>query len=109
MIQQYLALIVILFFVSRLFWQKRKKQVSANEFVFWLVFWLLSGLAIISLKWLDRLVAILGFSGKGIDVLLYLTIVILLYFIFRIRIKLERIEQEITKIVRDISLNKKSK
>jgi hypothetical protein len=107
MTQQILALIVIVFFISRLLMQKRKKQLSANEFVFWLIFWSVSALAIIFLKFIDRFVASLGFSGMGIDVLLYFSVVILFYLIFRIRIRLERVEQEITKIVREVSLNNK--
>jgi hypothetical protein len=107
MIQQSLALIIITIFISRLFWQKKKKLVSANEFIFWLIFWLLSGVAILSLKWIDKVVAGLGFSSQGIDVLLYLVIIVLVYLIFRVRIKLERLDQDITKIVREISLKNK--
>ena len=53
------------------------------------------------------IVANLGFSGSGIDILLYIGIVVLIYFIFKLRIRLEKIEREITKIVREISLNNK--
>lgn len=109
MLQQYLALVIIFFFISRLFWQKKKKHISANEFAFWLVFWVLSALAIASLKWLDGLVKGLGFSGNGIDILLYLSVLILIYLIFRVRLKMERMEQDITKLVREISLMSKDK
>jgi len=104
MLQQIIALIIIAFFLARLFWQKQKKQINANEFIFWLIFWLLAAGAIIVLKWIDRLVANLGFSGSGIDILIYIAIVILFYFIFRLRLKLEKIEKNITKIVREITL-----
>lgn len=104
MFQQIIALIIIALFLSRLFWQKQKKEVSANEFVFWLVFWILAGLAIIGLKWVDALVAGLGFSGSGIEVLLYLGVVILFYFIFKLRLKFEKMERDITKVVRHLAL-----
>ncbi|RLC36430.1 DUF2304 domain-containing protein [Candidatus Falkowbacteria bacterium] len=107
MFQQLLALIIIVFFFFRLFWQKRKKQINFNEFIFWLIFWLLSALAIIFLKKIDLFVANLGFSGSGIEVLFYLGIVVLFYLIFRMRIKIEKIEKNITKIVREISLKNK--
>jgi hypothetical protein len=106
MFQQIIALIIIAFFISRLFWQKQKKRINANEFVFWLIFWLLAALAIIFLKWIDKLVAGLGFSGSGIEVLLYAGVVVLFYFIFRLRLRLEKIERDITKIVRNIALKK---
>jgi len=104
--QQILALIIIAFFLSRLFWQKQKKQIGASEFIFWLIFWLLAAIAMICLKWIDRLVAGLGFSARGIEVLLYIAVAILFYFIFRLRLRLEKIEKDITKIVREISFKK---
>jgi hypothetical protein len=109
MLQQILALVIISFFLARQFFLKQKKQISANEFIFWLVFWLLAALAIIFLKWIDRFVANLGFSGSGIDILLYLGVVVLFYFIFRLRLRLEKIEKDITKIIREIALKNKNK
>ncbi len=103
MFQQIIALIIILFFLARLFWQKQKKQITANEFVFWLIFWILAAVAMILLKWIDRMVASLGFTGSGIEILLYLGVAILFYFIFRLRLKIEKIERDITKIVREIA------
>lgn len=107
MFQQILALVIIAFFLARLFWQKQKKQIGASEFIFWLVFWCLAALLIISLKWIDKLVARLGFSGMGIEVLIYLGMAILFYFIFKLRLKLEKIEKNITKIIREIALKNK--
>lgn len=104
--QQYLALIIILFFLFRLYRQRKTKQIAPGEFVFWLVFWLIAALAVISLKWIDRLVAELGFSGSGIEVLLYLGIAVLFYFVFRLRLKLEKMERDITKIVSEIAMKK---
>ena len=105
--QQIIALIIIAFFLSRLYWQKRKKYIGANEFLFWLAFWLLAAALIAGLKFIDALVADLGFSGSGIEVLLYLSVAGLFYFVFRLRLKLEKIEKEITKIVEFIALKDK--
>lgn len=105
--QQIIALIIIAFFLSRLFWQKRKNHIGFNEFLFWLIFWLLAAGLIISLKFIDRLVSGLGFSGSGIEVLLYLSAAVLFYLVFRLRLKLEKIEKDITKIVKNIALKDK--
>ncbi|MDD4901040.1 MAG: DUF2304 family protein [Patescibacteria group bacterium] len=107
MLQQIIALIIIAFFVSRLFWQKQKNYIGVNEFLFWLIFWLAAAALIISLKFIDKLVLNLGFSGSGIEVLLYLSIALLFYFVFRLRLKLEKIEKDITKIVKHIALKDK--
>lgn len=107
MLQQIIALIIIAFFLSRLFWQKQKNQIRVNEFIFWLIFWILAAGAIIILKWIDKFVANLGFSGSGIDILIYISVVILFYLIFKLRLKMEKMEKNITKIVRNIALHNK--
>ncbi len=107
MLQKILALFVIALFLGRLFWQKQKKQIGVNEFIFWLVFWFGAGFLILALKQIDQLALRLGFSSSGIEILLYLGIVILFYFIFRLRLKIEKIEKDITKIVRKIALKEK--
>lgn len=105
--QQILALALIAFLLARLLWQKRKKKIQGGEFIFWLIFWFLSGLAIVFIKYIDSLVNRLGFSSQGIDVLLYLGVVFLFYLIFKIRLRQEKQDQEITKITRIISLKDK--
>jgi hypothetical protein len=98
MIQLSIAVIILLFFLAKLYWQKRKGAISLGEFIFWFIFWLASFVLILFLKQLDRLVASLGFSVSAIQVAAYLAIVVLFYFIFRLRLKLEKIEEALTKI-----------
>ncbi len=105
MTQQIIALIIIAYFLARLFWQKQKNQIGGNEFLFWLFFWLIAAAAIISLKWIDQLVAGLGFSGSGIEVLIYVAIAMLFYLVFKLRLRLEKTERDITKIIRNIALH----
>jgi len=108
MIQQIIALVLIIFMLVRLLWQRQKKQLSTGEFFLWFAFWICAGLAIIFIKKIDFLVGVLGFSSSGIDVLLYFSILLLLYMIFRLRLKIEKQDRIITRIVREISLiNKK--
>lgn len=102
--QQIIALLIIIFFMFRVFWQKKKQEINTQEFLFWQFFWIAAAVAIISLRSIDRFVAGLGFSASGIDVLLYLAVAALFYFIIRLRLRLARMEKDITKIVRDISL-----
>jgi len=104
MLQQAIALIIIASILARLFRQKQKNYIGMNEFLFWLIFWILAAGLIISLKFIDELVAGLGFSGSGIEVLLYLSVAVLFYFVFRLRLRLEKIEKDITKVVQNIAL-----
>jgi len=106
MIQQAVALLIIAFFLVRLFQQKKKQQISKNEFTFWLIFWLLAGLAIGFIKTIDQVVAQLGFSGSGINFLFYLAVMILFYFLFKMRLKIVKLEKNITDLTREMSLRK---
>ena len=107
MFQQLIALIIIALFLARLFWQKQKNHLSLNEFIFWFTFWIFSAGLVIFIKLIDRLVQGLGFSGSGIEILLYLTVVILFYLMFRLRLKLEKIEKDITLLVKEMALKNK--
>jgi hypothetical protein len=105
--QQFLALIIIAFFISRLYGQKKKKQINKNEFMLWLVFWLFSALAIIFLKKLDALASVLGFSASGINLLFYAAILILFYLIFKLRLRLAKLDKDLTDLNRSMTLLKK--
>ncbi len=107
MFQELLAIIIIAGFLGRLSWQRKKQQINKNEFRFWLCFWLCTLILILSLKRLDTLVANLGFSSSGIQVLLYSAVAVIFYFIFRLRLRLTKMERDISKIVEHLAVNKK--
>lgn len=109
MFQQIIALIIIAFFLSRLFWQKHKQRINKAEFSFWLIFWALAAAAIIFIKWIDEFIAGLGFSSQGIDVLFYIAVILLFYLVFRIRLKLENIEKDLTHITRELAIKNAKK
>ena len=104
--QQAFALLVIAFFLTRLLRQYQKKQLSKNEFIFWLCFWIAAALAIIFIKFIDHFVSFLGFSGSGITFLFYIAVMILFYFVFKMRLKIVKMEKNITDLTREISLRK---
>lgn len=106
-LQQIIALIIIAFFIYRLIKQKKKRQVSGNEFYLWLIFWIVSGLAIIFLKELDKLAASFGFSASGINLLFYCATLVLFYFIFKLRLNLAKLDRDLTDLNREMTLLKK--
>lgn len=104
-----IALLVIFYFLAKLFWQNKKRKISKNEFLFWLFFWLAALGIILFLKPLDRLVSMLGFSASAIQVLLYISVAALFYFIFSIRLRLEKMDENITKLTEDVAINQAKK
>ncbi|MGI6374043.1 MAG: DUF2304 family protein [Patescibacteria group bacterium] len=107
MLQQLLALIVIAFFITRLFQQKRRQAINPGEFKLWLGFWLLALLAIIFIRRLDAWLTIgLGFSSGAISFLVYLVVLALIYQVFRLRLKIAKLDKNISDLNQAISLNK---
>lgn len=104
--QQIIALALIILFALKLFKQKKKNIITTNEFRFWLSFWVVSAMAIIFIKEIDQILKSLGFTASGINFLAYTSILILFYLIFRLRLKIVKIEKDITKIIRDEALKK---
>lgn len=103
MIQQIIALALIAIFIWRLIAQKKSKKIGQNEFIFWLSFWILGTVAIIFIRQIDNLVGLLGFSS-GINFLLYLTVIILFYLVFKLRLALAKMDSNLTVIVRKLAL-----
>ena len=106
-LQQLLALIIIAVFIYRLIQQRNKKQIGGNEFYLWLTFWLGSGLAILFLKEFDKLASTLGFSASGINLLFYGATLILFYFIFKLRLRLAKMDRDLTDLNRELTLLRK--
>lgn len=107
MLQIIVAVVVIIFFIAKLFWQKQRGSVSKNEFIFWLIFWSASLVLVLFLKPLDALVDSLGFSVPAIQVVVYLAIATLFYALFRVRLKLEKIEENLTKLNEEMTKERK--
>ena len=103
----FLQQLIIIIFVVRLFVLKKGSKVSGNEFIFWLVFWIIAGLGVIFVKNLDKLAASLGFSASGIQIILYAAVAVLFYMNFRMRLKMEKMDKDMTKIVRELALEEK--
>ncbi|MBL7053801.1 DUF2304 domain-containing protein [Patescibacteria group bacterium] len=104
LIQAFLILF-ILFIVFKLINKLKNNQIKITAFLGWLVFWILSLVIIIYPESSSYFARILG-VGRGVDLIIYLAIILLFYFIFYITIRLRVIEQQITEIVRKISLMK---
>lgn len=102
--QQIITLLIILIFVVKIFKQKQKAIISHNELVFWLFFWLVAALAIIFIKQIDSFLAGLGVSASGINFLFYLGVLILFYFIFRLRLNLAKLDRQLTTLSREIAI-----
>jgi len=100
MLIQIIISLFILFAVLRLVLRFRKTELKISEFVTWLVFWLAAAAAVWLPDFLTYVANLVGI-GRGADLVLYMGVVVVFYLIFKIYIRLEKMERNITKVVRD--------
>jgi len=103
MLIQIFIIIFVLFALSRALLRFKKNEIAIKEFLFWLVFWVAVSVAVLLPQTTTLLANLVG-VGRGADLVIYISIVAVFYIIFRIFVKIEKIEQDITKIVREIGL-----
>ena len=108
MIIKIFLLIFILFVLSRIFFRFRAGDITSRELTIWVIFWLLVALAVAVPQQTDTIAQFLGVS-RGADLLVYLSILVLFFIVFKIIVKLEKIDKNITKIVRSTALDKEGK
>lgn len=103
MVIQYIVTGIIALILIQLIVRVIKDRTQFFKLLFWGLFW---GVALIFI-WLptntiDKLGQLFG-VGRGVDVLVYLSIVFLFYYIFRQNEKVNKLEKQITKLVRELA------
>ncbi|MFA6605344.1 MAG: DUF2304 family protein [Patescibacteria group bacterium] len=87
---QILVTIFIVFILLKLFLQKQKNKISFLSFLIWVLLWLM----VLIVFWLpdttSYLAAVLGI-GRGADLVVYVSILVIFYMIFKIFVRLNKI------------------
>lgn len=103
---QILFLFIAGFIIFKLYKQYKQKNISNYSFIAWLIFW--AGLAYLVINPnLSTLISIRLGIGRGVDLLVFTALVIIFYTLFKIFVKLNIIDSQISKIVEDIAIKKK--
>ena len=101
-----LQIIVIVFTVFALYRTVKKYREGGVEivwFLMWLLVWLAIGVVVVLPQTSTLLARFIG-VGRGADAVIYLAIIGLYYVVFRIFLRLEKIEHDISSLVRHLSL-----
>ncbi len=105
---QIVLILFILFAISRVLLRAREKVISAQVAFFWTLIWL-GALTIVMLpNTTTRLASYFG-VGRGVDVIVYISLALLFYLVFRIFVMIEDIRHEITALIREIAFTNSSK
>lgn len=108
MIIQYIATGIIVLIIIQQIIRFIKDRPSFFKAIILSVFW--GGVLI--LVWFPTIMGWLGKVtgvGRGVDVLLYLSIIFLFYYVLRQNNKIDLLEKQITKLVREIAKNEQKK
>lgn len=100
---QIIATIFIGFILGKTTRRFTSKEISGRLFGFWLAFWLIA-LVLFWVPELSQRVADVLEVGRGVDAILYISLVIIFYALFRIFNRFERMEGQLTKLVREIAI-----
>lgn len=107
---QILIIVFIVFVLARVMNKYSKHEINFREWLSWSVFWAAVGLAAAWPKTTDFIANKLGLAtGRGVDLAVYISMPVLFYIIFRLFAKIDKLEEEITQIVRHIALQDKEK
>tara|TARA_Y100000031_G_C8231951_1_gene391336 strand:- start:863 stop:1228 length:366 start_codon:yes stop_codon:yes gene_type:complete len=99
----FIVVVFGLFALSRAYIRYREQRLTIFSFLAWCVVWL-GVLVVVSFPEIIKPIATLFNLARPIDFFVYLSIVIIFYLIFRIMIRLEQIDENLTNIVRDNAL-----
>ena len=108
LIFQILVIIFAVFALTRVLMQKKQKNFSLNEFLFWSVLWV--GVIILSFSRdiLQRIAVFVGIANGG-SLLTYTGITLIFYMVYRLYAKVDNQQQEITALVTKIAINNAKK
>lgn len=106
LIQVILALFLV-FALSRVVLRFQGGQIKFYEFAFWSILFLTAVVVVVLPDRVSQVARVLGI-GRGVDLVIYASIVTLFYLVFRVYVLLEDIRHEVTEVVRGFALKEVS-
>ncbi|MDO8869898.1 MAG: DUF2304 family protein [Methanobacteriaceae archaeon] len=104
MIYQYLGVLIGILAVIIAIIRFRDGKTSSSMLIFWIVIWSLISLLSVFPETTTIFANLFGI-GRGLDLILILGLIASYYLIFKLYTLIEKLEMEITELVRQIALN----
>ncbi|MBW3017369.1 DUF2304 family protein [Candidatus Woesearchaeota archaeon] len=97
-----LMIVFAIFAYTKVIIRMKKGEITNAECAFSSTLWI--GVIVVALipSFATRVAEVLGI-GRGVDAMIYLSILVLFYLVFRVYVKIEKIEHEITLLTRRFS------
>lgn len=104
---QILSALFCLFALTRVIIKHRAHEIKTIEMIMWVLFWLGAIVVFLVPDSTAKLARLFGI-GRGVDLVVYISLTVLFYIVFRLIARLDKVESNLTKITRNIALEKKS-
>lgn len=94
-----LVSIFIVIMIVKLIKQRRDNKLSNLSLFAWLVLWL----AVLLVFWQPEITSLIAFNlgvQRGADLVVYLSIIVILYLLYKIFVRFNKIDEALTKLVR---------
>jgi len=100
---QILLLIFILFAISRVFLRFKERVITTPVALFWILIWGAALIGTLLPATTTRLASFFG-VGRGVDVIVYISLALLFYLVFRVYVMIEDLRHQISFLIRQLAL-----
>ena len=97
-----LTVIFIVFAASRAYLRFKGKSLNFSSLIFWSIIWLATLVFVFDPQISDAIAKLFGLQ-RGTDTVFFLAIILLFYLIFRLYVKVDMIDKDLTRLVSEIS------
>lgn len=84
----------------------RAKELTVGGAVLWVLFWLAAGVVVILPSTSSYFAGLVGI-GRGADLVIYISLAVLFFLVFKLMIRLEHLNKDITELTRQLTLKNK--
>ena len=105
---QIFLLAVVIFAISRVYLRLKEGVITTRMAFFWFFIWIAALVGITLPATTTKIAEFFG-VGRGVDIIVYISLALLFYLVFRIYVMIEDLRHQITYIIREIALSGSSK
>ncbi len=105
---QLLFVLFAVFTVVSVYKKRKEGLLGPKGTIFWIIFWLAVIVVVLWPESAAQIAKMFGI-GRGADFILYTSIAVLFYLVFRLHIKIESLGRDVTTVVRKNALDNKNK
>ena len=101
---QILLILFFLFAIAKVVGRWQTKELTLGALVMWLLFWLCAGTVVLMPNLTSYFAKLVGI-GRGADLVVYTSLAILFFVVFRLMVAVGRLRSDITRLTRQITLD----